>query len=60
MAVFVRKLKAKEQTELSCKLYSREDGCVLRGAQMILQSAQGIRVPAIASAWDTTVHKTIH
>ena len=63
MAVFVRKLKAKERDELSRILHSREDGCIVRWAQMILQSAQGIRVPAIALAWDTTVQtvlKTIH
>ncbi len=63
MAVFVRKLKAKERAELSRILHSREDGRVVRRAQMILQSAQGIRVPAIALAWDTTVQtvlKTIH
>lgn len=63
MAVFVRKLKAKEQAELSRIVHSREDGRIVRRAQMILQSAQGVRVPAIASAWDTTVQtvlKTIH
>ena len=63
MAVFVRKLKAKERAELSRILHSREDGRVVRRAQMILQSAQGIHVPTIASAWDTTVQtvlKTIH
>ena len=63
MAVFVRKLKAKERAELSRVLHSREDGRVVRRAQMILQSAQGIRAPAIASAWETTVQtilKTIH
>ncbi|MHC4323410.1 MAG: helix-turn-helix domain-containing protein, partial [Planctomycetota bacterium] len=42
---------------------SRKDGRVVRRAQMILQSSQGIKVPAIASAWDTTIQtvlKTIH
>lgn len=63
MAVFVRKLKAKERAELSRILHSRQDGRIVRRAQMILQSAQGIRIPAIALAWDTTVQtvlKTIH
>jgi transposase len=63
MAVFVRKLKKAERSELSRLLHSREDGRVVRRAQMILQSSQGIKVPAIASAWDTTIQtvlKTIH
>lgn len=63
MAVFVRKLKKAERSELSRLLHSREDGRVIRRAQMILQSSQGIKVPAIASAWDTTIQtvlKTIH
>jgi len=63
MAVFVRKLKKAERLELSHLLHSREDGRVIRRAQMILQSSQGIKVPAIASAWDTTIQtvlKTIH
>ena len=63
MAVFVRKLKKAERSELSRLLHSREDGRVVRRAQMILQSSQGIKVPAIASAWDTTIQtvlKTVH
>jgi transposase len=63
MAVFVRKLTKSERSELSRVLHSREDGRIVRRAQMILQSSQGITVPAIASAWDTTVQtvlKTIH
>ena len=63
MAVFVRKLKKAERSELSRLLHSREDGRVIRRAQMILQSSQGIKVPVIASAWDTTIQtvlKTIH
>jgi transposase len=63
MAVFVRKLKKAERSELSRLLHSREDGRVVRRAQMILQSSQGIKVPAIASTWDTTIQtvlKTIH
>ena len=63
MAVFVRKLKKAERLELSRLLHSREDGRIVRRAQMILQSSQGIKVPAIASAWDTTIQtvlKTIH
>jgi transposase len=63
MAVFVRKLKKAERSELSRLLHSREDGRVVRRAQMILQSSQGIKVPAIASAWDTTIQtvlKMIH
>jgi transposase len=63
MAVFVRKLKKAERSELLRLLHSREDGRVVRRAQMILQSSQGIKVPAIASAWDTTIQtvlKTIH
>jgi len=63
MAVFVRKLKKAERLELSRLLHSREDGRVVRRAQMVLQSSQGIKVPAIASAWDTTIQtvlKTIH
>lgn len=63
MAVFVRKFKKAERTELSRLLHSREDGRVVRRAQMILQSSQGIKVPAIASTWDTTIQtvlKTIH
>ena len=63
MAVFVRKLKKAERSELSRLIHSREDGRVVRRAQMILQSSQGIKVPAIASAWDTTIQtvlKAIH
>jgi transposase len=63
MAVFFRKLKKAERSELSRLLHSREDGRVVRRAQMILQSSQGIKVPAIASTWDTTIQtvlKTIH
>jgi transposase len=63
MAVFVRKLKKAERLELSRLLHSREDGRVVRRAQMILQSSQGMKAPAIASAWDTTIQtvlKTIH
>lgn len=63
MAVFVRKLKKAERLELSRLLHSREDGRVVRRAQMILQSSQGIKVPTIASTWDTTIQtvlKTIH
>lgn len=63
MAVFIRKLKKAEWSELSRLLHSREDGRVVRRAQMILRSSQGIKVPAIASAWDTTIRtvlKTIH
>jgi len=63
MAVFVRKLKTSERAKLSRILHSREDGRIVRRAHMILQSAQGIRVPVIASAWDTTIQtvlKTIH
>lgn len=63
MAVFVRKLKKAERSKLSRLLHSREDGRIVRRAQMILQSSQGIKVPAIASAWDTTIQtvlKTIH
>jgi transposase len=63
MAVFVRKLKKAERSEISRLLHSREDGRVVRRAQMILQSSQGIKVPIIASTWDTTIQtvlKTIH
>ena len=63
MAVFVRKLKKVEQTELARLLHSREDGRVVRRAQMILQSSQGAKASAIASTWDTTIQtvlKTIH
>ncbi len=63
MAVFVRKLKKTERSELSRLLHSRKDGRVVRRAQMILQSSQGIKAPSIASAWDTTIQtvlKTIH
>ncbi len=59
MAVFVRELKTREQAELSRILHSHEDGRIVRRAQMILQSAQGIRVPAIASAWDTTAQTVL-
>jgi transposase len=63
MAVFVRTLKKAERAELSRLIHSREDGRIVRRAQMILQSSQGIKAPAIASAWDTTIQtvlKTIH
>ena len=51
MAVFVRKFKKAERLELSHLLHSREDSRVVRRAQMILQSSQGIKVPATRGAY---------
>jgi transposase len=63
MAVYVRKLTKKEQAELTRLVHSSEDGRIVRRAQIIRLSSQGLKAPFIAEEWDVSVHtvlKIIH
>jgi transposase len=63
MAGAVRKLNKIERSELTRLMHSGEDGRIVRRAQMIRLSSQGVKVPEIAAAWDVTVQtvlKTLH
>jgi len=60
--VFVRTLTADEQEELARLIRSERDARIVRRAQMIRLSADGVTTPKIAVLWDVndqTVRRTI-
>ena len=60
--VFVRKLTADERKALSRLIRRERDARIVRRAQMIRLSAEGITIPKISALWDVndqTVRRTI-
>ena len=60
--VFVRALTADEQEALSRLIRSEKDARIVRRAQMVRLSADGVTTPRIAAMWDVndqTVRRTI-